>query len=224
MRADIAFFNRAGGVGSTLLAGHLCNSALEFDLRVAGASLGGPPDLRRWLSQVKIPWYDARHHTIPRDFDLVVWDVNSQTHYEEVVSPNLWLLPVDRPRADQCAVELAETLRSGKVLRVRNGGLPELELSLELESTNVGIPRCTWLAASECSGRAVWSTEAGARSAGARAVRELAVELFCRVGLLAPTPAWDPREFPREDLPEVPEADVLERLKGYFANRMHNGR
>ena len=102
----IGVWNRKGGVGSTMLTGHFCFIAAELGLYVAGASVGGPGDLRHWLRPAKIPWFDARREKLPSDVDLLVLDVYSQTNYHEVLRPDIWLIPVDGQEADRRAVAL----------------------------------------------------------------------------------------------------------------------
>jgi hypothetical protein len=209
----IGIWNRKGGVGSTTLTGHFCFIAAELGLSVAGASLGGLGDLRHWLRPARIPWFDARREKLPSDVDLLVLDVYSQTNYHEVLRPNIWLIPVDDQEADRRAVALASTL-VGDVRRVRNFRHLACEVSLELESTDAVIPRCLSLAATDGSFRPVWSTPLGALSAGARAIRELAAEVFCRVGLLPPP---DAPPVSHEPEPEVSESDAMKRLAPFFA-------
>lgn len=212
MMKVIGIYNRKGGVGSTMLTGHFCFIAAELGLSVAGASVGGPGDLRRWLRPAKIPYLDARRDELPTDVDLLVLDVYSQTNYHEVLRPDIWLIPVDYVEADRRAVALASQL-IGNVRRVRNFRHLECEVSDELESTDVIIPRCQSLAATDGSFRAAWATSLGALSAGARAVRELAAEVFCRVGLLPP-PGAPP--VSHEPEPEVPEQGAMKHLTSFF--------
>ena len=208
----IGVWNRKGGVGSTMLTGHFCFIAAELGLSVAGASVGGPGDLRHWLRPAKIPCFDARREKLPADVDLLVLDVYSQTNYHEVLRPHIWLIPVDDQEADRRAVALASTL-VGNVRRVRNFRRLECEVSLELESTDAIIPRCQCLAATDGSFQAVWATSLGALSAGARATRELAAEVFCRIGLLSAP--WAP-PVSHEPESEVSEPDAMKRLASFF--------
>lgn len=216
-RKSIAFFNRKGGVGSTTNTAHLCLFGKELGLRVVGAWVDGPGDLRRWLRPAGIPCFDALRDEIPSDVDLVVFDVYARTKYDEVMRPNLWLVPVDYVEADLRAVALAPRL-AGTVLRLPNFRLGvTCELSPELQSTNAVIPCCQALAATDGSLRAVWSTELGARSAGARSVRELGAELFTRVGLLSPE--WDSILDTERDESQVDEREALQRLASFFADQ-----
>jgi hypothetical protein len=48
-----------------MLTGHFCFIAAELGLSVAGASVGGPGDLRHWLRPAKIPCFDARREKLP---------------------------------------------------------------------------------------------------------------------------------------------------------------
>lgn len=208
----IGIGNRKGGVGSTMLTGHFCFIAAELGLTVAGGWVGGPGDLRHWLRPAKIPCLDARRENLPADIDLLVLDVYSQSNYYEVLRPDIWLIPVDSQEADRRAVALASTL-AGNVRRVRNFRHLECEVSLELESTDTVIPRCQSLAATDGSFQAVWATPLGALSAGARAIRELAAEVFCRIGLL-PAP-WAP-PVSHEPVSEVSEPDAMKHLASFF--------
>lgn len=75
--------------------------------------------------------------------------------------------------------------------------------------------RCNALRATSESFRPVWATPLGAASAGARAMRELAAELLCRVGLLAPEDA----PYERQDkLPSLAEREKegVARLGAFF--------
>lgn len=139
MTKVIGIWNRKGGVGSTMLTGHFCFIAAELGLSVAGASVGGPGDLRHWLRPAKIPCFDSRREKLPADVDLVVLDVYSQSNYQEVLRPDIWLIPVDSQEADRRAVALASTL-AGNVRRIRNFRHLGCEVSLELESTDAVIP------------------------------------------------------------------------------------
>jgi len=208
----IDIWNRKGGVGSTTLTAHVCFFAVELGLTVAGAYVGGPGDLRHWLRPAKIPCFDARREKLPMDVDLLVLDVYSQTNYHEVLRPDITLIPVDGPEADRRAVALASSLVSD-VRRVCNFRHCAFEVSPELESIDTIIHRCQSLAATDGSFRAIWSSPLGALSAGARAVREFAAEVFGRVGLLPPQ---DAPPVGHEPDPEVSEADALQRLSSFF--------
>lgn len=212
---SIAFHTDMGGAGSTTNAAHLCFFAADLGLRVVGVSVGGPGDLRHWLRLGGLPYVDGRRENIPRDVDLVVFDVYSNTHYHEVLRPALWLISVDNSEADRRAVNLAPKLH-GKVLRLRNfrHGLG-CELSPELENADSIIPRCQALAATDGSWRPVWSTPSGAYAAGTRALRELGAEALARVGLLVPE--WAPA-VRDEPTPEIDEIEALGRLKDFFVH------
>jgi hypothetical protein len=206
-------WNRKGGVGSTMLTGHFCFIAAELGLSVAGASVGGPGDLRHWLRPAKIPCFDARRETSSRRTSTSSCSTCTRRRTTTRCSaPTSGSSPSTSVEADRRAVALASQL-VGNVRRVRNFRHLECEVSDELESTDVIIPRCQSLAATDGSFRAAWATPLGALSAGARAVRELAAEVFCRVGLL-PTPGTP--SVNHEPEPEVPEPDAMKRLSSFF--------
>lgn len=211
MTKIIGINNDKGGVATTTLAAHLAFLGTEFGLSVAGAFLGGPSDLRKWLRPAKIRCFDARAERLPSDVDLLVLDVYSNSKYLEVLRPNIWLVPVDSPAADRSAVALAPRLK-GEVRRVRIRRY-EFEAAPELEDTNVAIPFCQAVAATGWSLRPVWADRLGASSAGARAIRELGVEMFVRIGLLPPENAPFLRDDPE---PEVNEVEAIQRLASFF--------
>lgn len=210
--------DEVGGVGRTTLVAHIIFFAAELGLKVAGASIDGTNNLRPWMRLAGLPWVDATCDALPTDVDLLVIDVGQGARTVEVLRPSLTLIPVDRLAAERSAATTAATV-VGDVLRVWNlwhGRAVAVEpIALDLESANVVIERCYALRATSESLRAVWATPLGAASAGARAIREFAAEVLCRVGLLLPEDAPYERQDP---LPSLTERELkgAARLGAYF--------
>lgn len=207
-----------GGPGRTTIAAHIIFFAAELGLKVAGASIDEMNDLRPWMRLAGLPWVDALCEELPSDIDLLVIDVGRGARSVEVLRPSLTLIPVDRAAAERSAETTVPTV-VGDVLRVRNywHGRPvaDDQLTLDLDSANVVVERCNAVRATSDSLRPVWATPLGAASAGARAMRELAAEVLCRVGLLLPEDA--PYERP-DKLPSLAEREKagMARLGAFF--------
>lgn len=199
--------DNVGGVGNTTTAAHILSFAAELGLKVAGASIDQTNGLRPWMRLAGLPWVDALCDDLPNDVDLLVIDVSQGARSIEVLRPSLTLILIDRAAAEQSARATAPTV-VGDVLRVRNywhgRAVPDDQLALDLASANVVIGRCNALRATSDSLRPVWTTPLGAASAGARAMRELAAEVLCRVGLL---PAEDAPYERQDKLPSLAERE-----------------
>jgi len=210
--------DEVGGVGRTTIAAHIISFAAELGLKVAGASIDGANNLRPWMRLAGIPWVDALCDDLPTDVDLLVIDVGQGARSVEVLRPSLTLIPVDRGAAERSAAATAPTV-VGDVMRVRNywHGRPmaDDQAAAELESATVVIDRCNALRATSDSLRPVWATPLGAASAGARAMRELAAEVLCRVGLLPPEGAPYERQGKLSSLAEREKQGVA-RLGAFF--------
>lgn len=209
-----------GGDGRTMTAAHLVYFGAELlgPKRVAGVSIDRTNELSRHLRSAGLLWFDGTRDELPTDLDLLVFDVCNGARSIEVLRPNLWLLLVDDSNAERAAAEIAPKL-SGRVMRVRNYShgysLPEDELDLGLQNTNVVLHRCNALAATSESLRAVWADKLGAYSAGAREIREFCAEAFGLVGLLPPADAPYVRAEPLPPLAER-ELQGLGRLAAFF--------
>jgi hypothetical protein len=204
-------------VGGTTITAHILFFAAELGLKVVGASIDEQNDLCAWLRPAGIRWVDALCEELPTDVDLIVIDVGSGAKSVELLQPNLTILPVNRASAEESARETARTV-VGDVMRLRNySGLPlaDEQLSPELRSLDVVVPRCDQLAATGWSLCPVWASPLGAASAGARTTRELAAELLHRVGLLPPEHAPFVR---RERGPSLAEREKqgAARLAAFF--------
>lgn len=218
MEIIVVRHDEVGGPGGTTIAAHIIFFAVGLGLKVASASIDGANNLRPWMRLAGIPWVDALCDDLPSDVDLLVIDVGQGARSVEVLRPSLTLLPVDRAAAERSAATTAATV-VGDVLRVRNfwHGRPvaDDQVALDLESADVIVERCNALRATSDSFRPVWETPLGAASAGARAMRELAAEVLCRVGLLAPEDA----PYERQDkLPSLAEREKagMARLAAFF--------
>jgi hypothetical protein len=216
----INVFSGTGGDGRTMAAAHLVYFGAELlgSKRVAGVSIDRTNELSRHLRSADLMWFDGTRDELPTDLDLLVLDVCNDARSIEVLRPNLWLLMVDDPNAEHAAAQLAPTL-AGRVMRVRNyshgHGLPEDELDLGLQSTNVVLHRCNALASTSETLCAVWADKLGAHSAGAREIREFCAEVFGVVGLLPPEDAPYVRAEPLAPLAER-EQQGIGQLAAFF--------
>jgi hypothetical protein len=218
MKIIVVRRDEGGGAGDTTIAAHIIFFGAELGLKVAGASIDGANNLRPWMRLAGLPWVDLLCEDPPSDIDLLVIDVGRGAKSVEVLRPNLTLIPVDRAATERGAATTVATV-VGDVLRVRNywrgHHLADDQLTPGLESTNVVLERCNALRATGDSLRPVWATELGAASAGARAMRELAAEVLCRVGLLPPDDAPYERQDPLASLAER-EKEGIARVGAFF--------
>ena len=182
----IAFFNWKGGVANTTLATHSCIYSAERGLQVAGASLGHLHDLRPSLFRGGVPWHDALED-LPTAGDLLVLDVSSQADCLDVLRPNLWIMPMCNRTAYENAARSVSTLE-GPVLWVWSRGSAwrddvPIHLRDRVSMSPVIIPNSRAVAENAEADLAAWSTKAGARSPGARAIQQFTEDVLGRVGL-----------------------------------------
>ena len=94
----IAFFNRKGGVGSTIAASHTVFYGHALGLSTLGISLDQNNDMAQFLTPT-LPWTDATQAIPPGVWDLRVLDVWAHSNVAHLLRPDLWVMLMDSPTA-----------------------------------------------------------------------------------------------------------------------------
>ena len=182
----IAIHNTKGGVGSTMLAAHLCALARDLGLTVDAVSADPTQELPRWLGPLGIRCLDPESLDRPaskEDGELLVIDV--QTASSPPIEPDVWLVPISDSFALEHAKALTDRLR-GEVFWIPMMGY-EVTVPMHLEEVELLPPvpysRAVAKAASELG--TVWSVPDLAVTPGGQGLRESLTQLLSATGGLA---------------------------------------
>ena len=196
----IAFFNRKGGVGSTIFASHTVLYGHALGRSALGISLDQNNDMAQFLTPA-LPWADATEAIPPEKWDLRVLDVWAHSNAAHLLRPNLWVMLMDSPTAFHNGMRAIAEELVGPVLCVWNKGLPDPSdrsplrvpelLAGRVTFADVRIPRRPEL---DMLPGSVWASDPD--SAGAREMLQLVSEVLARVGLHPPG-APPPQNFPK---------------------------
>lgn len=196
----IAFFNRKGGVGSTLFASHTAFYGHALGLSTLGVSLDQNKDMAQFLTPA-LPWADATEDIPPGEWDLRVLDVWAHSEAAHMLRPDLWVMLMNSPTAfHQGMRAIAEEL-VGPVLCVWNKGLPDPgytsplrvpeALAGRVTFADVRIPRRPEL---DILPGCLWANDP--ESTGSVETLTVVSEVLTRVGLRPPG-APPPQNFPK---------------------------
>lgn len=165
----IAFHNSKGGVGTTMLAAHMCELARELGLRVVAVSATTGDGLLRWY-EPETPSVDFDPESSGADMDLMVIDVRSDG--EPPIAPDVWVVPICERLSFENAAALSDRLR-GHLIWLGNKGyaidaVPKY-LADDVEVV-LAVPYSRALERATVMHRVAWNVPELARSPGARAI------------------------------------------------------
>jgi len=196
----INFFNRKGGVGSTLYASHTVFYGHALGRSTLGISLDQNNDMAQFLTPT-LPWADATEGIPPGPWDLRVVDVWAHSNVAHLLRPDLWVMLMDSPTAFHNGMRAIAEELVGPVLCVWNKGLPEPRdtsplrvpeaLAGRVTFADIRIPRRPEL---DMLPGCVWASDPD--STGASEMLQLVSEIVARVGLHPPG-APPPQNFPK---------------------------
>ena len=196
----INFFNRKGGVGSSLGASLTVFYGHALGHSTLGISLDQNNDMAQFLTPT-LPWADATEGIPPGPWDLRVVDVWAHSNVAHLLRPDLWVMLMDSPTAFHNGMRAIAEELVGPVLCVWNKGLPEPRdrsplrvpeaLAGRVTFADIRIPRRPEL---DMLPGCVWASDPD--STGASEMLQLVSEIVARVGLHPPG-APPPQNFPK---------------------------
>lgn len=180
----IAVHNFKGGIGTTMIAAHMCILAREKGLRVAGMSAEFKKELPLFLAPVGIRCVDPGRDE-GGDYDLIVVDLHS--HKEVCPVPvDAWILPIANRTSLERACELSDR-RMGSLVwignrrRVTDKDVPRYLRGVVHVAPPIPNSRAIAIAGDEL--RHVWHDDELAQSPGGRALRASLNEILAHLGV-----------------------------------------